>query len=479
MLEPRVDSGDWPIRLDVNIRTQLAERLVGQPGAIDAIVPFAQMHAAGLSPEGRPAGVFLLLGPSGTGKTRTVEALADVLHGSPKQMLRIDCGEFQEDHEIAKLLGAPPGYVGHRESHPILTQQKLDEVTSHGSKLSLVLFDEVEKAAPSLAVLLLGVLDKATLRLGDGAVLNFEHTLIFLTSNLGAREMVREMQPDIGFRSSEQPDAASVVRRLESIGLAAVRKRFSPEFVNRLDAVVTYSPLDETSRAAILDQHLTDLQRHLDTRLEHRSFDVMATAAARDFLLAKGVSAEYGARELKRTIHRHVAQPLAVLVMNGDIPPGAEVIVDLDAAGTGLSITVGRIGKPRTVPAPTTVLVVDDNEDLVGWLEGYLGEAGCRVLRAGSVREAAAFVAEYQIDAAFIDQILPDGDGVELAAQLNSRTPNVFSVVMTGGDLSEDALALCRRFAMPVLTKPFPGPEMLTLIDTRDRGTSARTQSAG
>src|SRR5205085_9174885 len=184
----------------------LASRLVGQAHAIAEIVPYVQMFRAGLAPEGRPAGVFLLLGPTGTGKTRTVEALADVLHGSEKNLLRVDCGEFQMEHEIAKLIGAPPGYLGHRETPPLLTQQKLGAVTSEGSNLSLVLFDEIEKAAPSMTRLLLGVLDKAVLRLGDNTSVNFERTLIFLTSNLGSAAMRKEILPDFGFGISATSD---------------------------------------------------------------------------------------------------------------------------------------------------------------------------------------------------------------------------------------------------------------------------------
>src|SRR5580692_594305 len=184
-----------------DLATVLSQKLVGQPAAIAAIVPYVQMYRAMLSPEGRPAGVFLLLGPTGTGKTKTVEALADVLHGSPKKVLRVDCGEFQMEHEVAKLLGAPPGYLGHRETQPLLTQQKVNGVSSDACDLSLVLFDEIEKAAPSVARLLLGVLDKALLRLGDNTSVNFEKTMIFLTSNLGARAMSRELNPDFGFEA--------------------------------------------------------------------------------------------------------------------------------------------------------------------------------------------------------------------------------------------------------------------------------------
>src|SRR5882762_9651538 len=180
----------------------LSQKVVGQATATKAIVPYVYMHQSGLAPEGRPAGVFLLLGPTGTGKTKTVEAIAELLHGSEKQIVKVDCGEFQMEHEMAKLIGAPPGYLGHRETVPMLTQQRLAEATSEGSDLALVLFDEIEKAAHSMTKLLLGILDKGILRLGDNSVVNFEKTLIFFTSNLGAREMMREINPDFGFQSA-------------------------------------------------------------------------------------------------------------------------------------------------------------------------------------------------------------------------------------------------------------------------------------
>src|SRR6516165_4982089 len=185
-----------------DLTTVLSQRVVGQPNATRVIVPYIQMFQAGLAPEGRPVGVFLLLGPTGTGKTKTVEALAEVLHGSEKNVLKVDCGEFQMEHEVAKLIGAPPGYLGHRETQPMLPQQKLNAVTSEKCALSLVLFDEIEKAAPSMTRLLLGVLDKGLLRLGDNSTVNFEKSLVFLTSNLGAREMMKEINPDFGFQSA-------------------------------------------------------------------------------------------------------------------------------------------------------------------------------------------------------------------------------------------------------------------------------------
>ncbi len=312
------------------VAEMLASRVVGQSPALDAIVPCVEMYQAGLSPEGRPAGVFLLLGPTGTGKTHTVAALADVLHGSEKCLLRIDCGEFQLEHEVAKLIGAPPGYLGHRETQPLLTQQKLNMAASERCSLSLVLFDEIEKAAPSLTRLLLGILDRGTLRLGDNAVVNFERSLIFLTSNLGARGMLRELRPVFGFEAGVPRERASVDRKLAKIGMEAVKRKFSPEFVNRIDHVITYRPLDEDSLSRILDRHISDFQRHVNSRLGPDGFGIEVPSETRRFLLRKGTSAEYGARELKRTLHRHLTQPLAALVAGGRIEPGSSVRIEID-----------------------------------------------------------------------------------------------------------------------------------------------------
>jgi ATP-dependent Clp protease ATP-binding subunit ClpA len=325
---------------------RLGEKLVGQPAAIQSIVPYVQMHKAGLEPEGRPVGVFLLLGPTGTGKTRTVEALAEVLHGSSKKLLKVDCGEFQMEHEVAKLIGAPPGYLGHRETQPLFTQQKLASVISEASDLSIVLFDEIEKAAPSLTRLLLGVLDKATLRLGDNNMVNFEKSMIFMTSNLGAVSMNKELHPDFGFEAVV-PHENSRASKLEKIAMMAVRKQFSPEFVNRVDAVVTYQPLSAEALACILDQQLAELQRHLDKRLGIRSFRLDVPLRARKFLLKKGTSHEYGARELKRTVHRNIAQPLAVMVSSGQIRPGSVIRAELSDSREKLTMkTVDDLLRP-------------------------------------------------------------------------------------------------------------------------------------
>ncbi len=321
-----------------SLTSRLGELLVGQPEAIEAIVPYVQMQQAGLAPEGRPVGVVLLLGPTGTGKTRTVEALAEVMHGSNKNLLKVDCGEFQMEHEVAKLIGAPPGYLGHRETQPMLTQAKVNGAASEHSEVSLILFDEIEKAAPSMTRLLLGILDKASLRLGDNTTVNFEHSLIFLTSNLGAQQIRRANKPDFGLESMLPPRGAGDVLKLQSIGMAAVKRKFAPEFVNRIDSVITYKPLDREACDLILNHIFANFARLVNNRLGLRAFRLHCTLAGRNQLLDEGTSLDYGARELKRTVQRNFIQPVAAMVAQGQIAPGTSVI--LDAKGGEFSIVL-------------------------------------------------------------------------------------------------------------------------------------------
>jgi ATP-dependent Clp protease ATP-binding subunit ClpA len=311
-----------------DLLTQLASRVIGQDQAMRSIVPYVEMYNSGLGPESRPAGVFLLLGPTGTGKTRTVEALAEVLHGSRRNLLRIDCGEYQMEHEVAKLIGAPPGYLGHRETHPVLTQARLASVTSEYSSLALVLFDEVEKAAPSMTRLMLGMLDKAQLRLGDNNVVNFERTLIFMTSNVGASKMQRAVTPSMGFQGHTD-NLTDISSRLDSVAMRAARRAFAPEFLNRIDETITYQPLSMDVLETILHLQLHDFQQHLNHRLGARAFRVEVPPKVRRYLLQRGCSIEYGAREIRRAIHRVVAQPVAALVVSGRYRPGGVVKIEM------------------------------------------------------------------------------------------------------------------------------------------------------
>lgn len=308
------------------LQSKLQSLLVGQPEAIDAIVPFVEMYQAGLNPEGRPVGVVLLMGPTGVGKTRTVEALAECLHGSSRYILKVDCGEYQLEHDIAKLVGANPGYVGHRETPAFFSQGKLDAVASEKCPLSIILFDEIEKAAPSVTRMLLGVMDKAILRLGDNTTVNFERCIIFLTSNLGAKSIGRILKPDFGFESMS--GRKGDLNKLANIGKVAAKKKFTPEFVNRIDATITYKPLNRDSTAIILTHILASLSWLVKSRLDIRAFHIGITDSATDKLLDLGTSTEYGARELKRTVQRNFIQPLAALVARGLVPPGCTMTLD-------------------------------------------------------------------------------------------------------------------------------------------------------
>src|ERR1051325_9291830 len=183
--------------------SDLRKRIVGQDEAIQQIINIYQTNLAGMSSPGRPIGNFLFLGPTGSGKTRLVEATAESLVGDARAVIKIDCAEFQHSHEIAKLIGSPPGYLGHRETHPLLSQEVLNQFHTEKVKLSFVLFDEIEKASDALWNLLLGILDKGTLTLGDNSRVDFSQTLIFMTSNLGAAEMSAMLRPSFGFAAGE------------------------------------------------------------------------------------------------------------------------------------------------------------------------------------------------------------------------------------------------------------------------------------
>jgi ActR/RegA family two-component response regulator/energy-coupling factor transporter ATP-binding protein EcfA2 len=454
--------------------TLLSQKVVGQSAATKAIVPYVYMYQSGLAPEGRPAGVFLLLGPTGTGKTKTVEAIAELLHGSEKKIVKIDCGEFQLEHEMAKLIGAPPGYLGHRETVPMLTQQGLAEATSTESDLALVLFDEIEKAAHSMTKLLLGILDKGILRLGDNSVVNFEKSLIFFTSNLGAREMLKVIGPDIGFQTSFRRPRASLSTKLESIALGAVRKRFSPEFVNRIDAVVTYQPLDLESMETILDHDIKGLQRHVNSRLGKSCFTIEVLPEARNFLLQHGVSEEYGARELKRTIHRQLTQPLATMVTRGEINPSS--IVQVAVGDDGERLAICEVG--TTVPAPRpTILIADDNHDLLLFLATELRAAGWELLIAESASSARRIFHTLRPGAVLLDYLLGDDDGLKLGLEFQAHAPATRIVIMTGAGLSDDELTTCAERNFPILFKPFLAHDVLNLIRGSNR--QAFAASAG
>ena len=308
-----------------DLENKLRRLVVGQDDAIHQIVRAYQTHQAGLSPAGRPIGNFLFLGPTGSGKTRIVEATAESLLNDSRSVIKIDCAEFQHSHEIAKLIGSPPGYLGHRETHALLSQEMLNRHHTEKLKLSLVLFDEIEKASDSLWNLLLGILDKATLTLGDNRRVDFSSTMVFLTSNLGAPEMSSLVSPRLGFHvpSIEDTDSkAKLSARMSLAGMAAARRKFTPEFINRLDKIVVFKSLGDEELRRIVDIELDLVQQRIQTATASKPFLITVTRSAKEFLLMEGADARYGARPLKRAIERLLVQPLSNLMATSQIQRG-------------------------------------------------------------------------------------------------------------------------------------------------------------
>jgi len=332
----------------LDFETSLRSKIVGQEEGVRALVDMFQVFSAGLSSPGRPVGNLLFLGPTGSGKTRLVEAAAEILFGDPRAIVKVDCAEFQHSHEIAKLIGSPPGYLGHRETHPLITQETLSANHTEKLKLSFLLFDEIEKASDALWQLLLGMLDKATLTLGDNRKVDLSHTVIFLTSNLGGGEITELMQGGIGFVQPTDKPVTNLDQKVERTATEAARRKFSPEFMNRLDKVVVFRPLQREQLEEVLEIELGHVQRRvLETAKGQFLFRV--TTPARNFLLEEGTDQRYGARHLKRAIERHLVYPLANLLATEQVSLGDVVCVDWNGNARGLTFareSEGAIIKP-------------------------------------------------------------------------------------------------------------------------------------
>jgi ATP-dependent Clp protease ATP-binding subunit ClpA len=321
-----------------NFEDKLSGFIVGQERAVRRMSGLFQIYLAGMNNPARPIGTMLFLGPTGSGKTRVVEAAAQVLFGEPHAVVKIDCAEFQHSHEIAKLIGSPPGYLGHRETSPMLTQENLDKAHTEETKITFVLFDEIEKASDSLWQLLLGILDKATLTLGDNRRVDFSKTVVIMTSNLGAREMSDMISGGIGFAPSKTGRAQEdneIDAKIYRTALEAAKRKFSPEFMNRIDKVVVFRSLKEHHLRQILDIELKSVQDRI-TESAGTKFAFECTEDAKEFLLSEGIDLKYGARHLKRAIERFLVYPLSNLVATEQVETGDFVIVEFDAEQTKL-----------------------------------------------------------------------------------------------------------------------------------------------
>jgi ATP-dependent Clp protease ATP-binding subunit ClpB len=313
----------------------LREKIVGQEEAVQALVDLYQVFCAGLHFPGRPVGNLLFLGPTGSGKTRTVEAAAEVLFGDSRAVIKVDCAEFQHSHEIAKLIGSPPGYLGHRETHPLITQEALAASYRNELKLSFLLFDEIEKASDALWQLLLGMLDKATLTLGDNRRVDLSQTVIFLTSNLGGSQIADLMYGGMGFIQPKDKAISGLHDKVERTAVEAARRKFSPEFMNRLDKVVVFHPLEHEELDDVLEIELAQIQKRVSDSTS-RPFMFRITSEGRQFLLEEGTDQRYGARHLKRAIERNVVCPLSRLLATGQLQQGDALLIDWDRGEEGL-----------------------------------------------------------------------------------------------------------------------------------------------
>jgi ATP-dependent Clp protease ATP-binding subunit ClpB len=327
----------------------LRKKIVGQDEAVQALVDIYQVFSAGLHSPGRPVGNLLFLGPTGSGKTRTVEAAAEILFGDSRAVIKVDCAEFQHSHEIAKLIGSPPGYLGHRETHPLITQEALAASHREHLKLSFLLFDEIEKASDALWQLLLGMLDKATLTLGDNRKVDLSQTVIILTSNLGGSQIADLMHGGMGFIQPKDKATTGLHEKVQRTAVEAARRKFSPEFMNRLDNVVVFHPLKREELDEVMDIELRQVQKRVQDSTT-RPFLFRITSEGREFLLEEGIDQRYGARHLKRAIERYVVYPIARLLATAQVHQGDALVIDHHLGEQGLAFlrdTENRSADPK------------------------------------------------------------------------------------------------------------------------------------
>jgi ATP-dependent Clp protease ATP-binding subunit ClpA len=368
LLDPEMRSSEV-----LDFERRLLSKIVGQERAVRRIVNMYQIYLAGMAMPGRPIGNLLFLGPTGSGKTRVVEASAEILFGNPRAFIKIDCAEFQHSHEIAKLIGSPPGYLGHRETPPLLTQEAVDQHQTERVRMSFVLFDEIEKANDALWQLMLGILDKATLTLGDNRKVDLSRCVIFMTSNLGAVEMSEMLTGGIGFTSGVKQDEsnlASIDRKMYFTALDVAKRKFSPEFMNRIDKVVVFRTLSQQNLRQVLDIELNEVQNRIMSAQSDKQFIFRCTAEAKEFLLREGTDLKYGARHLKRSIERHLVYPISNLIATGQIGLGDVIKIDLGQSGEKLTFS-----KERVIPS----FSLGDSSNVTEFPSRRASQAGAKI----------------------------------------------------------------------------------------------------
>ena len=298
-----------------NIGAVLRERIVGQDDAVEQVSRALVRNRLGLSGGDRPIGTFLFVGPTGVGKTYLVKCLAEQLFGSKDALIRVDMSEYGEKFSVSRLVGAPPGYVGYEEGG-----QLTDRVRR--KPYSVVLLDEIEKAHPDVFNTLLQVMDEGRLTDGNGVTADFRNTLVVMTSNSGTRQL-REVGAGMGFDRNRDEIAPEKAR---SVIMNALKKQFAPEFLNRLDDIIVFNPLNKENASQITDLELKEL---LD-RVKKMGYALKITDNAKQFILSKGFDAQYGARSLKRAVRQYVEDPLCDFLLEGDAQNNDKLVLDLN-----------------------------------------------------------------------------------------------------------------------------------------------------
>ncbi len=311
----------------VRMEEELHLRVVGQESAVLAVSDAVRRGRAGLKDPKRPIGSFIFLGPTGVGKTELGRALAEFLFDDEEAMVRLDMNEYKEKHTVSRLIGSPPGYIGYEEGG------QLTEAVRR-RPYRVVLLDEVEKAHPDVFNILLQILEDGRLTDGHGRTVNFKNTVVIITSNLGTEEWQRQ---GFGFLSKDKGD----LQRMKSAVETALKRAFRPELLNRLDEVVIFDPLSKEQLRQIVDLLVTEVQK----RLEDRRIDLEVDNAAKDWLVEQGYDSVYGARPLRRTIQRHVENPLSRRILAGEFHDGAKVTVNL--GDDGLVFSTGKAARVK------------------------------------------------------------------------------------------------------------------------------------
>jgi ATP-dependent Clp protease ATP-binding subunit ClpB len=349
-----------PVLVDVNKMTPEAQSLekyllrgiVGQDRAVHQLVRAFESYQAGIEDPTKPLSNLLFLGPTGAGKTRTIEVFCEYFWGSPNAMIKMDCSEFTHSHEIAKLIGSPPGYLGHKETQARICKSKLEAYWDRGPKFSVLLFDEIEKGHSDLHQLLLGIMDKGILTLGTNDEVDLKKCFVIMTSNLGAKAVSKHLNSrEIGYANKEDTNE-KIDQAIYKTSMAAVKKFFEPEFVNRVDRVIVFRALSDDTIRSILDLELEKVQRRLKD--SNKYIVIGCSKPAKEFLIKEGTNSEFGARELRRTVEREVVNKLARVIATKQAVDGDLIKIEYNTGDKNLTFSVFKnvVDIPKIKPAP-------------------------------------------------------------------------------------------------------------------------------